>query len=65
LRKHRVIVWIDIPQLRFSGVVDVDMREMGMKQHARVVPSAFMLVDMRTRSLHECREQGQNYAESG
>ena len=63
--KYRIIVRIKIPQLRFSGVVDVDMREMDMKQAARVMLSAFMLVNMRTRSLNERRKQGQNHAESG
>jgi hypothetical protein len=36
-----------------------------MKQTARMVLSAFMLVNMRTRRLHESREQGQDHAESG
>jgi hypothetical protein len=65
LLKHRVIVRVKIPQLRLGGVVDMDMREMGMKQAARVMLSAFMLVNMRTRSLNESRKQGQNHAESG
>jgi chromatin segregation and condensation protein Rec8/ScpA/Scc1 (kleisin family) len=46
-------------------VVHAVLREMGMKQAARVMLSAFMLVKMRTRSLYERHEQGQNDAENG
>jgi hypothetical protein len=64
LLKDRVIVRIDIPQLRFSGVVHQDVREVSVKQAAGVMLSTFMLVNMRTWSLYERREQGQNHAES-
>jgi hypothetical protein len=65
LLKDRVIVRIKVPQFRFTGVMHAGVREVGMKQTARMVLSAFMLVNMRTRRLHESREQGQDHAESG
>jgi len=43
----------------------VDVREVGMKQVARMMLSAFMLVNMRTRSLNKRRKQGENHAERG
>lgn len=65
LLKHRVVIRVEIPQLRLGRVVCVDMRQMHMQETATVVLRTLMLVNMRNWSLHERQKQGQNDTRRG